>query len=116
MLISYWSSDVCSSDLRKDDAMAQIDIEALRERIRQMDFERGTPEQLALWREDVAESRANLVLEDMTQTIADEAMFAMLLDEGLPPALMPSIILDLYPPGPRQTAAPNSPPNLNHLA
>jgi hypothetical protein len=34
--------------------MAQIDIEALRERIRQMDFERGTPEQIALWREDVA--------------------------------------------------------------
>ena len=28
--------------------MAQIDIEALRERIRQMDFERGTPEQIAL--------------------------------------------------------------------
>src|SRR3546814_11220401 len=102
MLISYWSSDVCSSDLRKDDAMAQIDIEALRERIRQMDFERGTPEQIALWREDVAESRANLVIEDMNTTIAEDAMFAMMLDEGVPHALMPSIILSLSLPGPRQ--------------
>src|SRR3546814_9131164 len=75
--------------------MAQIDIEALRERIRQMDFERGTPEQIALWREDVAESRANLVIEDMTPTIDEDAMFAMMLDEGVPPALMPSIILSL---------------------
>src|SRR3546814_1278963 len=81
--------------------MAQIDIEALRERIRQMDFERGTPEQIALWREDVAESRANLVIEDMTPTIDEDAMFAMMLDEGVPPALMPSIILSLYPPGTR---------------
>src|SRR3546814_9668856 len=77
--------------------MAQIDIEALRERIRQMDFERGTPEQIALWREDVAESRANLVIEDMTPTIDEDAMFAMMLDEGVPPALKPSIILSLYP-------------------
>lgn len=85
--------------------MAEIDIEALRERIRQMDFERGTPEQIALWREDVAESRANLVIEDMTPTIDEDAMFAMMLDEGVPPALMPSIILGLYPPGSDQIAA-----------
>ena len=85
--------------------MAQIDLEALRERIRQMDFERGTPEQIALWREDVAESRANLVIEDMTPTIDEDAMFAMMLDEGVPPALMPSIILSLYPPGTRQIAS-----------
>ena len=75
--------------------MAQIDIETLRERIRLMDFERGTPEQVALWREDVAEARANL----------DIAMFAMMLDEGVPPAVMPSIILSLYKPGSRQIAA-----------
>src|SRR3546814_19934438 len=85
--------------------MSQIDIEALRERIRQMDFERGTPEQIALWREDVAESRANLVIEVMTPTIDEDAMFAMMLDEGVPPALMPSIILRLYPPGTRPIAA-----------
>src|SRR3546814_13285566 len=95
--------------------MAPVDIEALRERIRQMDFERGTPEQIALWREDVAESRANLVIEDMTPTIDEDAMFAMMLDEGVPPALMPSIILSLYPPGTRQIAARPCPATLAHI-
>lgn len=85
--------------------MAQIDFEKLRERIRRMDFERGTPEQIALWREDVAEARANLAIEDMTPTIDEDAMFAMMLDEGVPPAVMPSIILSLYQPGTRQIAA-----------
>lgn len=85
--------------------MAQIDLETLRERIRSMDFERGTPEQVALWREDVEESRANLVIEDMTPTEDEDAMFTMMLDEGVPPALMPSIILSLYKPGTRQIAA-----------
>ncbi|RXD01938.1 hypothetical protein EQZ23_19055 [Sphingomonas sp. UV9] len=85
--------------------MAQIDIETLRERIRLMDFERGTPEQVALWREDVAEARANLDIEDMTPTPDEDAMFAMMLDEGVPPAVMPSIILGLYKPGSRQIAA-----------
>ena len=85
--------------------MAQIDIETLRERIRLMDFERGTPEQVASWREDVADARANLDIEDMTPTPDEDAMFAMMLDEGVPPAVMPSIILGLYKPGSRQIAA-----------
>jgi hypothetical protein len=85
--------------------MTQIDIETLRERIRLMDFKRGTPEQVALWREDVAEARANLDIEDMTPTLDEDAMFAMMLDEGVPPAVMPSIILGLYKPGSRQIAA-----------
>ena len=85
--------------------MAQIELETLRERIRQMDFERGNTEQIALWREDVGESRANLAIEDMTPTIDEDAMFAMMLDEGVPPSLMPSIILSLYQPGTRQIAA-----------
>jgi hypothetical protein len=85
--------------------MAQIDIETLRERIRLMDFERGTAEQVASWREDVAEARANLDIEDMTPTPDEDAMFAMMLDEGVPPAVMPSIILGLYKPGSRQIAA-----------
>ncbi|MGW8192186.1 hypothetical protein [Sphingomonas hominis] len=85
--------------------MAQIDLKTLRERIRQMDFERGTPEQIALWREDVAESRANLAIEGMTPTIDEDAMFALMLDEGVPPAVMPTIILSLYRPGTHQIAA-----------
>lgn len=85
--------------------MAHIDLETLRGRIRTMRFERGTPEQIALWREDMAESRANLVIEDMTPTKDEDAMFALMLDEGVPPALMPSLILDLYKPGSSQLAA-----------
>ncbi|MFD1961507.1 hypothetical protein ACFSHP_25170 [Novosphingobium panipatense] len=41
----------------------------------------------------------------MTPTIDEDAMFAMMLDEGVPPAVMPSIILSLYQPGTRQIAA-----------
>ena len=85
--------------------MAHIDLETLRGRIRSMSFERGTPDQIVLWREDIAESRANLAIEDMTPTEAEDAMFALMLDEGVPPALMPSIILDLYKPGTSQIAA-----------
>lgn len=76
--------------------MAPIDVEALRAQIRAMDYLRGTPDEVALWREDMAESRANLAIEDMVLSADEDAMFAMMLDEGLPPALMPSIILALY--------------------
>ncbi|PNU03557.1 hypothetical protein [Novosphingobium guangzhouense] len=79
--------------------MAMIDLEALRERIRAMDFERGTPDQIALWREDVADARANLVIENMTPSDDEDAMFALMLDEGVPPSLMSSIILGFYKPG-----------------
>ena len=85
--------------------MEGVGLRAESERIRQMDFQRGTPEQIALWREDVAEARANLAIEDMTPTIDEDAMFAMMLDEGVPPAVMPSIILSLYQPGTHQIAA-----------
>lgn len=85
--------------------MTHIDLEVLRGRIRSMDYARGTPEQIALWREDVAEARANLAIEDMTPTGEEDAMFSLMLDEGVPPALMPSIILGLYKPGTSQIAA-----------
>ena len=74
-----------------------------------MDYVRGTADEVALWREDMAESRANLAIEDMILSPDEEAMFAMMLDEGLPPALMPSVILTLYGQGataPGRAAAP----------
>lgn len=61
-----------------------------------MNFERGTAEQVAQWREDIANARANLAIEGLPLTGDEDAMFAMMLDEGVPPAIMPSIILDLY--------------------
>lgn len=76
--------------------MVPIDVEALRAQIRAMDYVRGTPDEVALWHEDMAESRANLAIENMILSADEDAMFAMMLDEGLPPALMPSVILTLY--------------------
>jgi hypothetical protein len=78
--------------------MALIDVEALRVQVRAMEYVRGTPEEVAQWREGNEESRANLVIENMVPTADEDAMFAMLLDEGVPPSLMPSIILTLYEP------------------
>ena len=39
----------------------------------------------------------------MTPTDSEDAMFALMLDEGVPPAMMPSIILTLYRSDVRQT-------------
>lgn len=89
--------------------MISIDLEALHAQIRAMDYLRGKPDEVAQWREDMAESRANLAIEDMILSADEEAMFAMMLDEGLPPALMPSVILTLYGQGatvPDRAAAP----------
>jgi len=85
--------------------MATIDLDTLRARIRSMDFEPGTPEQVALWREDFSESRANLAIEDMPLDAEDDAMFAMMLDEGVSPAMMVTLIHGLYQPGANQLAA-----------
>ncbi|HEX8419859.1 MAG TPA: hypothetical protein VF638_07590 [Sphingomonas sp.] len=75
--------------------MAVFDIEAIRSEVRAMDFTRGTPAEVAMWREDMAESRANLVIEDMIPTPNDDAFFDMLLDEGVSPFLVSQILLRL---------------------
>ena len=75
--------------------MSDFDIEAIRAEVRAMDFARGTPAEVAMWREDMAESRANLVIEDMIPSPNDDAFFAMLLDEGVSPPLVSQILLRL---------------------
>lgn len=85
--------------------MASINLETFRTRIRSMDFERGTPEQVAVWREDLAESQANLAIEDMPLDAEDDAMFAMMLDEGVSPSMMVTLLHGLYQPGSNQIAA-----------
>ena len=67
--------------------MADFDIEAIRAEVRAMDFTRGTPAEVAMWREDMADSRANLVIEDMVPTPNDDAFFDLMLDEGVSPPL-----------------------------
>ncbi len=75
--------------------MGDFDIKAIRAEVRAMDFVRGTPSEVAMWREDVAESRANLVIEDMTPTPNEDAFFEMMLEEGVSPPLVSQILLRL---------------------
>jgi hypothetical protein len=77
--------------------MTTIDVDALRAQIRNAGYPRGTPEQVAIWREGNAESRANLVIENMEPTPDEDAMFAMMLEEGISPDAMVEVILSLYP-------------------
>lgn len=75
--------------------MADFDIETIRAQVRAMDFTRGSPADVALWREDMADSRANLVIEGMVPTPDEDALFDMLLDEGASPPLVSQILLRL---------------------
>jgi hypothetical protein len=73
-----------------------LDLDALREQIRSAGYSRGTPDQVALWRGDLEESRANLAIEGMNLTHEDDALFAMMLEEGLSPGTMARVIQGLY--------------------
>jgi hypothetical protein len=75
--------------------MSDFDIETIRRQVRAMDFVRGTPAEVAMWHEDMADSRANLMIENMTPTPNDDAFFAMMLAEGVPPPLVSQILLRL---------------------
>ena len=75
--------------------MAALDIEAIRREVRALEFERGTPADVAKWREADAESRANLAIEGMALSADDEALFDMLRDEAVPPPLATQILLRL---------------------
>jgi hypothetical protein len=85
--------------------MLHFDIDALRAQIRTMDYERGSPDQVAQWREDDEDARANLAIEDMPLETNEAALFDMMLDEGVPPELTTRIVADLLRPGAGQLAA-----------
>lgn len=74
----------------------QIDLDTLRREVRALDYVRGTPVEAAMWREDDADSRANLAIEGMAMEPDDDALFDMLRDEAVPPSLATQIILKLY--------------------
>lgn len=76
--------------------MKALDLDAVRDQIRVSNFRRGTLEQLTLWREDLQEARANQAIEDLASTPQDDALFAMMLEEGLSPTAMVEVIRGLY--------------------
>lgn len=75
--------------------MALLDIEAIRREVRALDFVRGTAAEVAMWRDDDADSRANLTIEGMALETDEHLLFDMLRDEAVPPALATQIILKL---------------------
>lgn len=76
--------------------MTALDLDAIRAEVRALAYVRGTPAEAAMWREDDADSRANLAIEGMDLNAEDEALFDMLRDEAVPPPLATQIILKLY--------------------
>lgn len=75
--------------------MSEFNIEAIRAEVRAMEFVRGSPAEVAMWREGMAESRSNLVIEDMIPTPNEDAFFDMLLNEGVSPPFVSQILLRL---------------------
>ncbi|AGH52039.1 MULTISPECIES: hypothetical protein [Sphingomonadaceae] len=75
--------------------MNRLDVEAIRAQVRALDFTRGTPAEVALWREDDADARANLAIEGMDLDLAEHALFDMLREESVPPPLATAIVLKL---------------------
>ena len=72
-----------------------LDIAAIRAQVRALDYVRGTPAEVAMWREADAEARANLTIEGMDLTIGEQALFEMLRAEAVPPPLATAIVLKL---------------------
>jgi hypothetical protein len=75
--------------------MNGLDVEAIRAQVRALDFTRGTPAEVAMWREDDAEARANLAIEGMGLETDEHALFDMLREEAVPPPLATAIVLKL---------------------
>lgn len=75
--------------------MTMLDVEAIRCQVRALDYVRGTPAEMAMWREDDAEARANLAIEGMALDAQEDALFDMLREEAVPPPLATAIVLKL---------------------
>jgi hypothetical protein len=75
--------------------MTTLDVEATRTQVRALNFTRGTPAEVAMWREDDADARAYLAIEGMALDADEHALFDMLRAEAVPPALATKIVLKL---------------------
>lgn len=67
--------------------MIEFDVEAIRAQVRAMDFVRGTPAEVAQWREHHEDSIHDHFIEDIEFTSNELALFVMFLDEAVPPEL-----------------------------
>ena len=76
--------------------MDRLNIEAIRAEVRALDFVRGSSADAEAWRDDDADARANLAIENMALEPDEDALFDMLRDEAVPPPLATQIILKLH--------------------
>src|SRR3546814_12518083 len=75
--------------------MNSLDIETIRNQVRTLDYVRGPPAEVAMWREADAEARATLTIEGMDLTIGERALFDMPRAEAVPHPLSPPLVLTL---------------------
>lgn len=76
--------------------MTTLDLDAVRREVRALDYLRGSAADAAMWREDDEDARANLAIEGMPLDAQDAALFDMLREEAVPPALATAIVLKLF--------------------
>jgi len=76
--------------------MSRLDVEAVRAEVRALDYVRGTPAEQQEWREADADARHNNVIEGLVFSPVEDALFAMLREEAVPPHLATQIILRLH--------------------
>ncbi|WP_242140976.1 hypothetical protein [Sphingomonas sp. TREG-RG-20F-R18-01] len=72
--------------------MSDFAIEAIRAKVCAMDFVRGTLAEIALWRDDIAEPQANLVVDDMIPTPIEYWRLCPCLRPGSLPAMKAAIV------------------------
>ena len=72
-----------------------LDVEALRAEVRALDYVRGSAVDELAWREADEDSRHNHRIEGIEFSPTEEALFAMLLEERVPPDLTVRIVLKL---------------------
>ena len=72
-----------------------FDIEAIRAQVRAVEFVRGSADEVAQWRLDEQESRANLAVDGIILGANEAALFDMLIEEAVPPSLVSQIVAGL---------------------
>ncbi|SCW93579.1 hypothetical protein SAMN02927924_04357 [Sphingobium faniae] len=77
-------------------ATMATDLSELRSQVRAMDFVRGTAEEVEQWRNAYNEAWANQMLAGTGLTIGQHNLLALLMEEGVPPSLVPAVLLSYY--------------------
>ncbi|MFC4594568.1 hypothetical protein [Sphingobium tyrosinilyticum] len=86
-------------------AKFHFDIEAIRAQVRAVDFVRGSVDEVAQWRHDEQETRANHAVGGISLSANEAALLDMLMEEAVPPSLVSQIVAGLVRSGIAPSAA-----------